>query len=307
MDRGSAAGVVYPRQIVPGWFWMLSRRTTQRLFLLRPDDEMNQAFLYIVADAVARYGIRLLGEYVASNHHHAVFQDPYGKAVEFTEHVHKMMARAGNALRGRGEHFWSSDPPSLVRLVEPEDVLDKLVYCLTNPVKDFLVERVHQWPGVNTLSALLNGRTLVCKRPRRFFRADGAMPAEITLELVIPPELGDADAFRRELRARVAAVEEAAAETRRRTGRRVLGRRGVLDQDWRARPGSEEARGELRPVIAAKNSVARFAALERLREFVSRYRRARDTWLTGAAARFPFGTYWLRRFAGVVVEPAPAC
>jgi REP element-mobilizing transposase RayT len=145
---------------------MLTRRTSQRQFLLRPDDEVNEAFLYILADAVRRYGIGLLGTCVESNHHHTVFHDPLGKAVEFYEHLHKLVAKSVNALRGRWEHFWSADPPSLVALVDARDVLDKLVYCLTNPVKDFLVERVHHWPGVNTLARLLAGKPLVCPRPR---------------------------------------------------------------------------------------------------------------------------------------------
>lgn len=304
-NRGSARGVVYPREIVPGKIWMLSRRTSQRQYLLRPDEALNETFLYVLADAVARHGIRLLGVCVESNHEHLVFEDPRGEAVEFYEHLHKFVAKAGNALRGRWDHFWSSDPPSLVELVEAGDVLDKLVYCLTNPVKDFLVERVHQWPGVNTLSNLLKGKALVCKRPRHFFRADGTMPETITLEFHIPASLGDPDAFRRELRERVEAVESAAAEHRRSTGRGVLGRRAVLDQDWRGRPGTVEPRRELRPVLAAKNPTARAAAIARLREFIGSYRRARDAWLAGVATCFPRGTYWLRRFAGVSVEPTP--
>ena len=285
---------------------MLTRRTNQQQFLLRPDDELNALFLYILADAVVRYGIRLLGECVESDHHHCVFQDPRGQAVEFYEHLHKMMAKAGNALRGRRDHFWSADAPNLVELVEPEDVLDKLVYCLTNPVKDFLVARVRDWPGVNTMTALLEGSPIVCPRPRTFFRAGGGMPAKCVLELVIPSELGDSAEFLRQLRERVAAVEEQVAAACR-AGRRVLGRERVLAQDWRDRATSTEPPGELRPVIAAKNQPVRVAALQRLRDFIGSYRRAREQWVSGKAAIFPLGTYWLRRFGGVAVEPCPAC
>ena len=292
--------MLYPRQIVPGGFWMLTRRTTQQLFLLRPDQDVNDAFLYVLADAVTRYGIRLLGTCVESNHHHTVFQDPLGKAVEFYEHLHKMVAKTVNALRGRRGAFWSEEPPSLVELVEPEDVLDKLVYCLTNPVKDFLVERVEDWPGVNTLAALLEDERIVCKRVG-YFRAKGPMRAEIVLELVIPPALGDPEAFRRTLRERVAAVEAAAKASK----RRVLGRRAILAQDWWACPDTVEPRRGLRPLVAAKNAVARVAAIVRRRDFIGAYRRARAAWLDGESPVFPLGTYWLPRFAGVPVERAP--
>jgi hypothetical protein len=64
--------------------------------------------------------------------------------------------------------------------------------------------------------------------------------------LTFPPELGDATAVRRELRERVTAIEEAAAAERRRTGARVLGRRGVLRQSWRSSPGGAPAAWPIR-------------------------------------------------------------
>jgi biotin-(acetyl-CoA carboxylase) ligase len=46
-----------------------------------------------------------------------------------------MLARSQNALRGRWENFWSSEQVCVVRLVNREDVIAKLVYTATNPVK----------------------------------------------------------------------------------------------------------------------------------------------------------------------------
>ncbi len=223
-----------PRQVLPGTFYMLTRRCTQRQFLLRPDHATNETFLYCLAEAAQRFGIEVILPSVLSNHVHIVVFDRPGRIVEFTEHLHKFVAKAMNALRGRWENFWSSEPPCLVRLVERSDVLDKLVYAATNPVKDRLVEKVHHWPGVNGLSALLNRRTLIIQRPRHFFRDAGPMPPEVTLELVIPPELGDPDEARRILRERVAFVEDDLAATRARTGVPILGRRAILRQARRS-------------------------------------------------------------------------
>ncbi|HWU91087.1 MAG TPA: hypothetical protein VN253_27665 [Kofleriaceae bacterium] len=175
----------------------------------------------------------------------------------------------------------------------------KLVYAATNPVKDRLVERVHHWPGVNGLGALLAQRPLHATRPRHFFRRDGAMPAVVTLQLVLPPELGDPEQFRDELRHQVAAVEAAAAAERRRTGAGVLGRRAILRQPWRDSPTSREPRRTLRPMIAAHSQWARIEALLRNREFLVAYREARGRWIAGELSAFPIGTYWLRRFAHV--------
>ena len=79
-----------------------------------------------------------------------------------------MFAKCQNALRGRWENFWSSEQTSVVRLVDPDDVLDKMTYALTNPVKDGLVERAHHWPGVTSIGFLLHSATLVASRPKRF-------------------------------------------------------------------------------------------------------------------------------------------
>ena len=48
-----------PREIIPGRFYMVTRRCTQRQLLLRPDEETNNAFLYCLAEAAQRGDVRL--------------------------------------------------------------------------------------------------------------------------------------------------------------------------------------------------------------------------------------------------------
>jgi putative transposase len=290
-----------PRPVLPGQFYMVTRRCTQRQLLLRPDAETNNAFTYCLIEAAQRCEVEVLLTCAMSNHHHTVIYDRKGRYPEFTEHFHKMLARSQNALRGRWENLWSSEQVCVVRLVGREAVLDKLVYTATNPVQDHLVERVHHWPGVNGLGALLAGRPLRATRPRHFFRADGAMPEEVMLPLRLPAELGPEAELLAELRARVEAVEVTQAAERQQTGRRVQGRRAVLAQSWRSYPTSQEPRRNLRPQVASRNKWARIEALCCNRAFVTAYAMAREAWREGIAAMFPQGTYWLRRFAGVAV------
>jgi putative transposase len=288
-----------PREVIPGRFYMITRRCTQRQFLLRPDKETNNAFIYCLADAANRFGIDVLLPSAMANHHHTVIYDRYGTVPAFTERFHKLLAKCQNALRGRWENLWPSEQVCVVWLVDPAAVLRKLVYVATNPVKDRLVERVHHWPGVNGLSALLGQRPLHATRPRHFFRAQGSMPAAVTLQLVLPPELGDPKQLRDELHRQVAAAEAAVAAERRRTGAGILGRRTILRQSWRDSPASHEPRRQLRPKIAARNQWARMEAVLRNREFLAAYREARGRWIAGEPIPFPVGTYWLRRFAQV--------
>jgi putative transposase len=288
-----------PREIIPGRFYMVTRRCTQRQFLLRPDEETNNAFLYCLALAAQHSSVEVLLTCAMSNHHHTVVFDRDGTIPVFTEHFHKLLARCQNAWRGRWENFWSSEQVCVVHLVEPVDVMHKLVYVATNPVKDRLVERTHQWPGVNGLSALLGGHTLHATRPRHFFRPTGPMPAAVTLTFALPRELGDPHQLRAELRERVAAAEAAVVAERMRTGARVLGRRAILRQSWRDCPTSQVPRRNLRPRFAARNPSARLEALCRHREFLVAYRDARSCWIHGDPIPFPVGTYWLRRFAHI--------
>ena len=290
-----------PRQVLPGRFYLVTRRCTQRQFLLRPDRETNNAFTYCLIEAAHRTEVEVVLPCAMSNHYHAVIYDRSGRYPEFVEHFHKMLARSQNALRGRWENFWSSEQVSVVLLVDRTDVIDKLVYTATNPVKDGLVDTVPHWPGVNGLRALLTGRPMRADRPRHFFRSNGTMPDTVEMQLRIPMELGPDAEVLAELEQRVAAMEAVVADERRRTGRRVMGRRGVRRQAWWERPTSWEPRRALRPRVAARCKWARIETLQRDRQFLADYAVARAAWQEGAAVMFPAGTYWLRRFASVAV------
>jgi len=58
-----------PREVVPGRCYMITRRCTQRQFLLRPDRETNNNFLYCLAEAASRFEIDVLLPSALSNHH----------------------------------------------------------------------------------------------------------------------------------------------------------------------------------------------------------------------------------------------
>ena len=212
------------------------------------------------------------------------------------EHLHKLLAKCMNALRGRWENFWSPEQTSVVRLVDSADVLDKMVYALTNPVKDNLIAKVTDWPDVNGFAAVVAGAPLTATRPAHFFREDGPMPASVTLTFSRPPEFDgqSQDECAGTLRGRVEAAEAEAESKRRETGTRVLGRQAIQDQDWRDSPSSLEPRRELNPRVAAKNKWSRIEALQRNKEFGNRYRKAFEAFRKGIKdVFFPARTYWL--------------
>ena len=304
---GRKARMGLPRAVIPGSVYLITRRCAERRFFLRPDPAMTEAFVYCLAAAARRTGVQVMFSAVMSNHHHTGVIDTQGRLPEFLEYLHKFTAKCGNALRGRWEAFWSPEQTSCVRLVGPEDVLDKMIYAITNPVKDGLVDRVHNWPGLNCLGAIESDKPMVARRPKHFFREETALPKFETLAFVRPPgwrHLSHSE-WTKLVTQRVCEVELGAAYERAKTGARVLGRKTILRQHWNDSPRSSEPRRQLAPRIAAKNKWARVEALQRNRAFLIAYQAAKALFLRAEQCCFPAGTYWLRRFVCVTCHPTP--
>lgn len=168
--------------------YLVTRRCTQRQFLLRPDETTTQIFLYTLGEAAARFGVELIAWHASSNHYHAVVYDPSSKLPLFLERFHKLCARALNARWKRWENFWAAEATCAVRLIEDADVLDKVVDALANPVADHLVDRVFDWPGASSLRCTAGvPRTVTVARPKIFFREAGPMPEVVTLVVDASP------------------------------------------------------------------------------------------------------------------------
>ena len=162
---------------------MLTRRVTQRKFLLRPDKESVEIYNYCLAEAATRFDVQLYGWIAMGNHEHVIARDKHANLPEFMAHFRKMLAKAMNRHRGRAENFWSSQQANVVQLLEPEDTFAKLIYLLANPVAGHLVDRASDWPGAASLQQNLSGRAVVVNRPRGFFRSEGPMPPQVVLRV----------------------------------------------------------------------------------------------------------------------------
>ncbi len=291
-----------PREILPGSTYLITRRCTQRQFLLSPSEEVNQIFLYCLASAAERTSVQVHVFCVMSNHWHAVVTDVEGKLPDFMAWVHKYVAKTMNAKLGRWENFWSSNPYSAVRLESPEDILDKIVYVLTNPVAAGLVACGSQWPGLLSKTTDIGGRPLTVDRPKVHFRPDGPMPGRISITLKPPPPVVSMSLrkFVAEIQCRVKEMEDMIQAKFRKTRRRFLGPKACLKQRRADRPATQEPRREISPKIAAQDKALRTAALQRLRAFVTAYRAAFLKWKKGVRnVLFPAGTFWLRVHAAV--------
>ncbi len=279
-----------PRQILPGSTYLVTRRCTQRQFLLVPSRRTTQIFHYCLAYAARRTGVEIHAVVVMSNHYHLVVTDPNGFLPLFVECLNKLVAKCVNASLGRWENFWASEPASYVRLLDGEAIIDKLAYLLANPVEAALVEHGVEWPGLR----LGRPGRYSARRPDIFFREEGAMPKSVELHLVAPPGLAGRDAQTR-IKHAVAEREREARTRIRREGRSFLGVRAVLRQNPFESPLTFEARRQLSPRIASRNKWLRVETLARCVEFVRDHSRALASWLEGKRnVVFPAGTYMMR-------------
>lgn len=294
-----------PRQVIPGRTYLISRRCTQRQFLLRPSEGLNRIFRYCLGEAAARFQITLHGWVAMSNHQHLVIRDNLGNYPEFLAHLDKMLAKVLNRYWKRWENFWATEQPNVVYLVEAGDRFDKLIYLLTNPVNDHLVDRVGDWPGAISLREVLSGTSIKEERPTIFFREDGKMPKEVTLRCERPEGFENVsnEAWDEMVRDAIAKAESRARKERRDARKKVVGRRAVLRASPNDTPQTAAVHGGLRPHIACKNKDRRVIELVALQEFRDRYRKIFVQWRKRVLGLlFPTGTYRLMLF-GVPCAP----
>jgi hypothetical protein len=167
-----------------------------------------------------------------------------------------LLAHCQNAHLGRFEGFWSSEPTSVVHLVQPEDILNKMTYPFTNPTAADLVDTIKDWLGVTTFQATLAGGHITASRPKHFFRHDNPdLPEVISLQIARPH--GFEDLAQNEwvslITQRVHAKEADHRERRATKGITMLGRDRILGQNPFHCPVSQAPRFQMSPRVAAQN------------------------------------------------------
>jgi REP element-mobilizing transposase RayT len=267
--------VTAPRRIVPGTSYLVSRRCTQREFLLRPSALTNHVFKFVLAVAAARYGVLIHAVCVMSNHFHLVLTDPRANLPEFSRLLDGVVAKALNFV-------------------------EKVAYTLANPATAGLVEHGSEWPGVWSDPCSVGQPGEFITRPEHYFAKDGSMPERQELVFSAPPGFESIEAFQAQVLARVNELEQAATAERGTSGVHVMGARRVLKQKHTDRPASGGPRRVVDPRVAAKDKWRRIEALGQLVSFLERHRAALLRFCRGERnVVFPQGTYLMRLRFGV--------
>lgn len=102
----------------------------------------------ILARAQIRYGVRIYGVTIMSNHLHLTVHTPHKNLAAFMNYVKARSAEAINFILGRSGPLWSRRYDAQA-ILDDDAALERLCYAKHNPVAAGLVRAPEQWPGLN--------------------------------------------------------------------------------------------------------------------------------------------------------------
>jgi REP element-mobilizing transposase RayT len=129
-------------------------------FLWRPSRRTTFLFARVLASTLERYDIGLHAVVVMANHFHLVVRadsTELSRAMQFLKSqlalaLNPLLRRQGAMSKERFKHQPILDDASFMQLVH---------YVHANPVRANCVDRAHEWPGLSSHSAVVEGRNAI--------------------------------------------------------------------------------------------------------------------------------------------------
>ncbi|HEX5716801.1 MAG TPA: transposase, partial [Thermoanaerobaculia bacterium] len=276
-------------------------RTIHSRYLLRPDPGLNEIVLGVLGRAQRLHPVEISAFFVASNHYHLLAWVPDAERMsEFMGYFQTNVAREVGRLRKWRDKVWSRRYEAIVISDEPAAQVDRLRYVLSNGVKEGLVARVNDWPGISLVKNVLSGepvrgawfdRTAEHRaklrgedfEPRRYATEETVELSQLPCWRHLSPEM-----YRELVAGLIQEIESDAAAERKRTGREPLGAAAILRQHPHTCPNNSKR------LPAPRFHAATKATREALRKayglFLAAFREAAERLKGGdRTARFPNG------------------
>jgi REP element-mobilizing transposase RayT len=279
----------------------VTMRTVHGRFLLRPSHTVNDLVVGVIGRAQRKYGVKVHALAVLSSHWHALLTpDSAQQLAAFVDYVAGNIAREIGRLHDWRERFWARRYRAIVVSDEPDAQSERLAYVLGQGVKENLVERPHQWPGVHCAAALLAGiglegtwfdRTAHYEARRKGEAktgADFATPEQIVFTPLPCWAHLESAAYRGKVAELIRRIVEDGR--RNRAGRGVLGKRAILAQHPHDKPLHSDRSPA--PLVHAATRAVRVMLRAAYYEFVAAFREAAIKLRCGdRLVRFPTGAF----------------
>ena len=287
-----------PRRVLPGLTYLVTRRTTRRFFLLRPDADacLSNAYWYVTAVLAEELGIELHATQMLSTHMHEVLTDTRGVLPRFLQKRNRVLAEFIKLHRGWPEEVFARGSPNCVQLYGSAAMLRKIGYTIANCVEAGLVSRPAMWPGV---SAVVGERRRVIRvrRPSLYFDVERRRwPEFAEIELVMPRILEQQLGERAPgvVRSAVRAAVIAARRRVRARGGRFAAPVSLTRISHETRATSDDGVSSRAPHFATDGmQQLRALAVAERRHFLTQYRLALSRAQRGRRPTFPEGTWRL--------------
>jgi REP element-mobilizing transposase RayT len=244
-------------------------RTIHSRFLLRPSPELNDIVVGVLGRAQRMHPIRLCQFSFVSNHFHLILDVDDARQLScFMQYLNSNLAREVGRLVGWGDKIWARRYQAIVISNEAAAQIERLKYVLAHGVKEGLVEKVCEWPGVHCVRSLLAGEPMegywfnrsqeygARQRRESFDRMHYATLETLTLSPLPCWRDLPAETRRSLIAGLVAEIEAEAAAQRQLTGSQVLGVAAIRGQDPHRRP--ERSKKSPAPLFHAASKAVRF-------------------------------------------------
>ena len=321
-----------PRWIVPFRVYELSIRTVDRCFLFRPNHDKKHPLLdaaspprclspdndlipessviNIIGAAVGRamenHPIRIHAIESNINHIHVVYsltESQMDNVVPFFRQMLSTIARKVNRLWNREGHLFGGRA-RMHPCLDDESASQKVLYAMTNPAKDNLIDRTAHSPFFSTYHHQAKGR------PLRYWYIDydayntaGGKRKKshrlkdyikwVTFSTTPLPAHQSMTQSQREtwFRKQVNALDSHFSKERKQTGQTVLGFEKLKETDPRDRPKHPKT-SEKEPLCHCSDKDVRREFKKSWRDFMSQFIPASADYRQGMREReFPFGSY----------------
>ena len=307
------------REIIPGALYLITRKTNDDLFYLRPGEGIEEVLLYLLLLKAKRYRLKIHGFIVMSNHVHLVVSDPIGQLPAFAREFFSESSKAVQDVLGIKCQIWASKRYAATELLDHDAAQRAIAYCHTNPTEAGLT-LPQDWPGLSSAHHPF-GERLEAQRPEGYF---GSYRPEIVEAVLEPlprvvgetreeetsePGVPDATRFERCCQRLQNTVDRLVRESVERIQQRreqnsedeLLGKEEVLKTS-RLRRGNRPDTG-ITPRFMSKDPKRRKRAIDRRKCFLSEHVIAKERYIGGEQqVWFPRGTYGYRELLEVKVR-----
>ncbi|MCO4762600.1 MAG: transposase [Myxococcales bacterium] len=282
----------------------ITTRTINGEFLMKPGEQMALIIVGVIARAQEMTGVRIHAFQFMSNHYHLIItvRNTRQKS-KFMRLVNGNLSKKLNHLHGRRGTMWHRRFRAIGIAPDEETQVSRLRYVMAHGVKEDLVAKVGDWPGVSSLPWLLRGESIFgvwtdftarynASRRKNYTPLAGEFDTVYELRMTVMPcwSKSSVECWRQKVRELATEIDETAARRRQESGASVMGLQKALSAGGPSREITKRRRPA--PKVHAVCPVVRERLKAGLRAIADAYAEASARFRDGEwDVEFPEGTF----------------